>query len=190
MTAAQHGHLKLVLAAVVDVGRHFVAATYDLEGDSALVLCCFDRLQALADACQIDLFHMPNVHAVALHLAAGDSEVDVQWAEEFGHNSIRGAVKWFHRKFSVELYDTVRAFKADRLMCPGTVNALHPTKADLNQLRAFPFLDTDDAIGDLADELPLYLAMATGVMFQGGTIHGVAEKKVEWWRSHADRLQN
>ena len=36
--------------------------------------------------------------------------------------------------------------------------------------------------------LPLYLAMATDVTSQGGTIHGVAEKKVQWWRSHADRL--
>ena len=75
-------------------------------------------------------------------------------------------------------------------MCPGKVNILHPTKTDLNQLRALPFLDTDDVIGGLADELPLYLAMATDVTFHGETIHDVAEKKVEWWRSHADRLPN
>ena len=69
----------------------------------------------------------------------------------------------------MELYDTVKAFKAVQLMCPGTINTLHPTKADLNQLRAFPFLDTDDVIGGLADELPLYLAMATDVTFQGAS---------------------
>ena len=176
---AQHRHLKLELAAVVDVGRHVVAATYDLEVDSALVLCCFDRIQALANACWIDLLHMPNVHAVALYLADNDPKVDVQWAEEFGRNSICNAVKWFHRKFNVELYDIVRAFKAARPMCPETVNTLHSTKADLNQLRPFPFLDTDDVIGGLADELPLYLAMATDVTFQGRTIYDVVEKKVE-----------
>ena len=90
----------------------------------------------------------------------------------------------------MELYDTVRAFKAARPMCPETVNTRHPTKADLIQLRPFPFLDTDDVIGDLADELPLYLAMATDVTFHGETIHDIAEKKFEWWRSHADRLPN
>ena len=37
--------LKLELAAVVDIGRHFVTATYDLEGDGALSLCCYDSLQ-------------------------------------------------------------------------------------------------------------------------------------------------
>ena len=32
--------LKLELAAIIDIGRHFVAATYDLEGDGALAFAC------------------------------------------------------------------------------------------------------------------------------------------------------
>ena len=40
--------LKLEMATVVDVGKHFVSATYDLEGDSALSLCCYQRVQAFA----------------------------------------------------------------------------------------------------------------------------------------------
>ena len=62
--------LKLKLAAMVDIGRHFVTATYDLEGDGALSLCCYDRLQSVANACRPHAMSLPNVHAVALDLAA------------------------------------------------------------------------------------------------------------------------
>jgi len=30
------------LAAVIDIGIHFVSATYDLEGDGPLVLSCYE----------------------------------------------------------------------------------------------------------------------------------------------------
>ena len=34
--------LKLELAAVIDLGIHFVKATYDLEGDGPLALRCYE----------------------------------------------------------------------------------------------------------------------------------------------------
>lgn len=180
--------LKLELAAVIDVGKHFVTATYDLEGDGALVLCCYERLQAVAYACRIHAMHLPNVRAVARDLAASNPEVTVEWAEEHGRESIRDAVLWFSRKFNVELYDTVRVFKIARLMCPETVNSLQPTPATLNQLRIIKVLDSDAIIEGLVDELPLYLAAATDVTFLGETMHEVAGKKLGWWRDHADQL--
>ena len=36
--------LKLELAVIVDVGAHFVKATYTLEGDGLLALICYDRV--------------------------------------------------------------------------------------------------------------------------------------------------
>ena len=47
--------LKLELAAVIDVGLEFVTATYDLEGDGGRSLCCYQRMQAVATACQLKL---------------------------------------------------------------------------------------------------------------------------------------
>ena len=104
--------LKLELAAVVDIGRHFVTATYDLEGDGALSLCCYDRLQSVANVCRPHAMSLPNVHAVALDLAATFPAVALDWAEEFGCQAVCDAVLWFHRKFNGELYNTLRAFKA------------------------------------------------------------------------------
>ena len=62
--------LKLELAVIVDVGVSFVKATYVLEGDGLQVFSCFERLQTVANACQIP--HFRNVHAVTVAIAAGD----------------------------------------------------------------------------------------------------------------------
>ena len=60
-------NLKLELAITIDVGEHFLKATYFLEGDGPLVLSCYDILHAVARACQAP--HFPNVHAVAAAIA-------------------------------------------------------------------------------------------------------------------------
>ena len=149
---------------MIDVGKHFVAATYDLEGDSGLALSCYQRMQAVCNACQVDVtqMHFPNLHAITTDVAASTPDVTVAWAENYGRQSVRGAVHWFIQKFNVQFYTIMRAFKAARLMCSVTVQTLGPTPADVQQLRVFPFLDDDAVLNDLAVELPLYLAEAEG----------------------------
>ena len=110
------------------------------------------------------------------------------WAEEYGRSCVRDAVHWFQRKFNVELYDTVRAFKAARLLCPASVQSLGVTPENVSQLRAFPFLDEDKIIDDLSAELPRYLAAAEGAVFPGDSLAEKAEKKVKWWKDHAQDL--
>ena len=41
-------NLKLELAATIDVGEHFVKATYFLEGDGPLVVACYEKLSAVS----------------------------------------------------------------------------------------------------------------------------------------------
>ena len=84
----------------------------------------------------------------------------------------------------MELYDTVSAFKAARIMCPATVQWLRPTPATVETLRIFPFLNSDATINGLIRELPQYVAAAEEVVIQ------CEEKKVEWWQLHAERLPN
>ena len=170
--------------------RHFVTATYDLEGDGALSLCCYDRVQSVANACRPHAMSLPNVHAVAFDLAATFPDVALDWAEEFGRQAVRDAVLWFHRKFNGELYNTVRAFKAARLMCPATVNFLNPNADAIKQLRVFPVLDQDAIMQGLLDELPLYLAAAEDVTFPMHAVEEVTRKTVEFWRQNEKRLPN
>ena len=131
--------LKLELAAVMDVGKPFVTATYDLEGDSGLSLACYERMQAVCNACQVDTaqMHFPNLHAVALDAAASTPDMTAAWAEKYGRQSVRDDVHWFLQKFNVQFYATVTAFNAARWMCPVTVQTLGVTPANVQQLQTF-----------------------------------------------------
>ena len=66
---SKNTYLQIELASVVDYGRHFVTATYKLEGDGPLALSCFEvieEVQAAIHAC-----YTPNVDAVTKKLSAG-----------------------------------------------------------------------------------------------------------------------
>ena len=56
---------------MVDVGVHFVNATYYLEGDEPLIFTCFDRLSALSHA--VTVGHYPCTLAIAREIANGDA---------------------------------------------------------------------------------------------------------------------
>ena len=55
--------MKIELAAVIDIGSHFVKATYNLEGDGILGPRCYKELLKVRAA--IASRYYPNVQAVA-----------------------------------------------------------------------------------------------------------------------------
>jgi hypothetical protein len=174
--------LKLELAVTIDVGQHFVKATYYLEGDGPLVFSCYEKLKAVAEACQNP--HFPNVRAVAVSIANQDPTQNVETLEQRAKECVQPAIRWFLRKFNVELYNTVSAFKAARIMCPVAVQWLAPTAETIKTLKIFPFLNNDATIDALVKELPQYVAAAQDVIISS------EEKKVEWWKHHAEQLPN
>ena len=94
---------------------------------------------------------------------------------------LHGGVIWFLRKFNVQLYNTVSAFKAARCMCPVNVQWLKPTQQSVEALRIFPFLDDDGIINGLKAELPAYLAAIEDVVIN-------TRAKVQWWYNHKGQL--
>ena len=95
---------------------------------------------------------------------------------------VEPAITWFQRKFNVDLYDLLMAFKAARLFCPVSVQWLRPTDASVESLRAFPFLDSDEIINGLKAELPDYLTAAEDVNVLN------EEQKIQWWHRQEERL--
>ena len=154
----QHMLLKLDLAATIDVGKHFVKTTYFLEGDGPLIFSRYEKLSAVDQGCQAP--HYPNVHAIATAITREDPGQNVAALERRVKACVEPAITWFQRKFNVDLYDLLMAFKATRLFCPVSVQWLRPTDASVESLRAFPFLDSDEIINGLKAELPDYLAAA------------------------------
>lgn len=78
MDTSKRGLLKLELAAVIDLGSHFVKATYNLEGDGPLVLKCYEIIEEVKAALQAA--HYPNVTAVAEMLAGNNAALVSQYS--------------------------------------------------------------------------------------------------------------
>ena len=173
-------NLQLELTAVVDIVEQFVKATYYLEGDGPLVFSCYERWQTAAEACQAP--HFPNVRAVSSAIVRENPIEQAVAFEERAKTTVNPAIQWFLRKFKMELYEIVRAFKVARIMCPVVVQWLRPTAANIETLRIFSFLNSDVTINDLITELPNYLAAAHGVVV------ATEEEKVVWWSLHAEEL--
>ena len=57
-------------SATIDVGEHFVKATYFLEGDGPLIFSRYEKLSAVNQACQAP--HYSNVHSIATAIARED----------------------------------------------------------------------------------------------------------------------
>ena len=84
----------------------------------------------------------------------------------------------------MDLRNTLKAFKAARIMCPVTVQWLRPTPANVQALRQSQFLDSHDVIDSLVTELPAYTAAAQDVRM------ACEENKVKWRRQQSDNLPN
>ena len=166
-------NLKLELAATIDVGEHFVKATYFLEGDGPLVFACYEKLSTVSQLCQAPCFL--NVCAIAAAISEEDPCQNVTALERSAKACVEPAITWFLRKFNVDLYDVVVAFKAARIFCPVRIEWLKPTNALVGSLGAFPFLNSNTTIDGLRAELPAYLAAAEDVVIP------TDEKKVEFF---------
>ena len=129
-------NLKLGLAGTIDVGEHFVKATYFLEGDGPLVFACYEKLSAVSQLCQAPCFL--NVRAIATAISEEDPCQNVTALERSAKACVEPAITWFLRKFNVDLYDVVEAFKAARIFCPVRIEWLKPTNALVGSLGAFP----------------------------------------------------
>ena len=165
--------LRLELAAVIDAGVHFVSATYYLEGDGPLIFSCYEKLSAVSRAVAVQ--HYPNTE--------GNHEMYQQLMAQ-AKACIQPGLHFYLQKFSVQFHSTVRAFKAARLCCPVQVQHLNPTAASLEEFRNFPFLDDDNVIANLAQELPNYLAAADSVTMTDD------DDKLAWWACHSETLPN
>ena len=172
--------LDIELTATIDAGKHFVQATYYLEGDGPLVFTCYEHLFALAHAIDIDSY--PNTEAKARQHAGRNMALYNQLVAQ-AKACINPGFRFYQQKFSVQFHNIVRAFKAARLCCPIQVQALHPTAASVQELKQFSFI-TDAEVVQLVEELPNYLSIADGAAIE------TEEGKVQRWATHATALPN
>ena len=110
-------------------------------------MLCYEKLKDVAEACQVPYFQ--NVRAVVAAIVNEDPNQRAAALEQRAKACEQPAIQWFLRKFNVDLYNAVTAFKAARVMCPVTIGWLRPTRASVEALRIFPFLDNEATIDGL-----------------------------------------
>ena len=131
--------LQVELAILMDVGEHFVKATYSLEGDGPLVFSCFEVLSAVNAS--IHAAHLPNTQAV-IHRLTGGNTAAAQECLTYAWQCVEPGLKYFQTKFTEELKGTVAAFKAARLFLPHKIDEMKPDASEVDTLQAFPFFNT------------------------------------------------
>lgn len=169
--------LQIELAAVIDGGNPLVKATYNLEGDGALVLKCYEQICTVINS--IRTAHHPNVRAVAERISSGDRNAFQQWTD-YAKACVQGAQRYFLHKIEGDLGGLVEAFKVARLFCPQKVTEMQVTANSVDSLKVFPFLDKQEVIDGLKEVLPQYLAKAADVSSE--------IDPVDWWGRHSADL--
>ena len=168
--------LQVELAITIDVCKPFVEVhvTYKLEGDGPLALHAYEILDTLVNS--IHSKHYPNTTALLRQKFQGP----LQWWMQYALDCMKPGLEYFIHKFSSDLVDVVHAFKSARLFFPPKVDEMKPDDAEVNSLKAFPFLDQPARLDALKSELPAYLAQATDV--------AKAIDPLKWWKDHSTTL--
>ena len=167
--------LKIEITTTVDAMEPFVKATYKLEGDGALSLVAYQQLSMLYAS--VSTQHYPNVVAVVKAEAKGNATHEQQLID-YSKACVQPAYDYFHLKFNNDLKPVLDAFKAARLFSPSKFHELKPSAADIDCLKALPFLNSQPTIDGLKSEIPTYMAVSEDVSTDINA----------WWKSHAMEL--
>ena len=167
--------LKIEMAIIVDVGSHFVKATYALEGDGPLALTCYETISALTNA--VSQGHYPNAQAVIKSITA-DATQQIQLMQ-YATSCIQPGLDYFANCKENSVKEPLACFKAARLFSPTKVEQMKPSVAEVNKLAVFPFLSSAN-VDALKAEFPAYLAAAEDI--------DQDYQSLEFWRRHKNTL--
>jgi len=88
--------LKMELAAVIDIGKQFVKSTYNLEGDGASMVNCYEEIVKLRSV--ISSSNYPNTMAVSQSLAPGNTLAQ-QLYVAYAMSCVQPGIDYFQLKF-------------------------------------------------------------------------------------------
>ena len=106
-------YLNIELAAAIDLGRPFVTATYNLEGDRALVLNSYEIIEEVKAAIQTG--YTPNIDAIVRELCTAMPQRQAQ-LKAYSQRCIEPGLNHFNTQLRTNLHDSLTAFKAARLI--------------------------------------------------------------------------
>ena len=173
-------HLKIELAATVDIGEPFVKACYYLEGDGPVALHCYESVEKLLASARIG--HMPNVNATVQSLT-GKPITDpqsIKWIN-YAKLCVKPGIDYFKKQISSNMSNSLKVFKACRLFLPQkAVTMKLDVKSVTEAFDTTSFLSSREEFDQLIAELPAYLACAADTDDDADPIN--------WWKKNAAAL--
>ena len=82
---------------------------------------------------------------------------------DYSKACVQPAYDYLYLKFIIDLKPVLDAFKAARLFSPFKFHELKPSATDIDCLKAFPFLSSQETIDGLKMEIPMYMAASEDV---------------------------
>ena len=99
---------------------------------------------------------------------------------DYSKACVQPAYNYFYLKFNNDLKPVLDAFKAAHLFSPFKFRELKPSATDIDCLKAFPFLSSQETIDGLKMEIPMYMSASEDVSTEIDLI--------AWWKRHAIEL--
>ena len=119
---------------MTDLGERFVKATYNLEGDGALMVDCYEeitKLQALLNSA-----NYPNIVTVAKNIAPGNPATQHQWIM-YALSCVKPGLDYFVEKFGDNTKPPLSQFKTLRYFALSRIFEIQPSVADISSLTLF-----------------------------------------------------
>ena len=145
------------LTALIDAGKYFVEATYQLESDGPTVLYCYEILDRLLNSIKAD--NCPNLEAVCRSISGSNKELGER-CFKYGMDCIEPGLTYFADTVTDSpLKPALAIVKAATLFNPQKISEMSITAKSLMLFRLFHFLIQKR----IKEELPsyMYLAKAT-----------------------------
>ena len=136
---------------MIDFGEQFVKSTYNLEGDGALIVTCYEEILKLQAVVHSSYYH--NLEAVIQSFSQGNAVIQHQW-KSHAFSCIKPGIDYFNDKFSSDTAYPLNTFKASRLFSPSKVFEINPTASDTDSLKDIKNLNEPLIIAGLKEELP------------------------------------
>ena len=151
--------LRVELASTIDLGKPFVTATYKLEGDGPVVLHCYEIIEEVKAAIQVG--YTPNVDADVRNICTTTTPPQRQaQLKVYSKRCIQPGIDYFHAQLQTSLHDSLIVFKAAGIFSPHKCELMQPVATGVDSLSVLPFLNQEDIMAGLKEELPTYMYIA------------------------------
>ena len=168
--------LRVELSSLMELEK-FIKVTCTLKGNGHLISIAFQKLEELRAL--IHVHNFPVILGVVQELFPLNIGDQQRWYQYGLRECVTPAFQYFLNTLANDLVvsPTMKMIRAAQLFSPRALEVSRPTAADAERVGDVPFLNTNDVIQSLKDELPTYLVKAAAI----NDAFDIFSDSIKWW---------